>query len=271
MTSINTNIKAHHAQLALAHNERHLTHAVAQLATGQRVNNASDDAAGVGISTGMAAQVRSLNMAVRNANDGVSMLQTADAAAQGLVDILHRMKEISVQYLNGTNESSDRTAIDAEFSQLTSAIGSIVDNTTWNGMPVLRLASPTKDFQVGAASGDIVSASFTDFSDAGNPVKIAQSLTSVTDSTTLTKLDNALNEISSERAGWGAVINRLQYAGDNSATTAVNLAASRSRIVDTDYAQATADLARAQIVQQAGSAMLAQANQSPYLVLALLT
>jgi flagellin len=199
------------------------------------------------------------------------MLQTADGAAQGLVNILHRMKEISVQYLNGTNESSDRTAIDAEFSQLTSAIGSIVDDTTWNGMPVLKLASPTKVFQVGAASGDTVSATFTDFSNATNAVRIAQSLTSVTDGTTLTKVDNALNAISTARAGWGATINRLQYAGDNSATTALNLSASRSRIVDTDYAQATADLARAQIVQQAGGAMLAQANQLPYMVLTLLT
>jgi flagellin len=186
------------------------------------------------------------------------------------VNILHRMKEISVQYLNDTNGSSDRTAIDAEFSQLTSALGNITDKTTWNGMQVLKLGA-TKDFQVGAASGDSISATFTDFSNATNAVKIAQSLTSVADSSTLTKVDNALDAISSARAGWGAVINRLQYAGDNSSTTAVNLAASRSRIVDTDYAQATADLARAQIVQQAGGAMLAQANQLPYMVLALLT
>lgn len=269
MTIINTNIKSQVTQLALTQNERLQNHAIAQLSTGQRLNSAADDAAGVGISTRMAAQVQSLNMAVRNANDGISMLQTADGAAQGLSDILHRMKEISVQYLNGTNGTSDKSAIDTEFNQLTSALGNIVDNTSWNGMSVLKLGT-SKSFQVGAAAGDAVSATFTDFSAAANAVKIVQSLTSVADGTTLTKIDNAVDAISTTRASWGATINRLQYAADNSATTASNLSVSRSRIQDTDYAQATADLARAQIIQQAGNAMLTQANQLPYMVLSLL-
>lgn len=271
MTIVNTNTKALLAQQAMTVNQRELTHAMAQLATGKRINSAADDAAGSAISSRMAMQIASLGQSVRNANDGISMLQTADGAAQGVTDILHRMKELSVQYLNGTNGTTEKTAIDKEFANLTTEIGNIISSTTWNNIQVLAAAGAgSRTFQVGAASTDTVTATFTDFAAAGKPIKIAQALTSVTDATTLDKIDSALGAVNDIRAGWGAAISQLEHAADNSTNVSMNLAASQSRILDADYAQSTADLARAQIVQQAGTAMLSQANQMPYMVMALL-
>lgn len=269
MTTVNTNIKALYVQQALTVNQRDLTHAMAELSTGKRINSAADDAAGTSISARMLTQITSLGQSVRNANDGISMLQTADGAAQGVTDILHRMKELSVQYLNGTNGSTEKSAIDDEFSSLTSEMGNIISGTTWNSINVLKLDG-TKSFQVGAASEDSVSATFTDFSTAGQAIQIAQALSSVGDSSTLGKIDDALSAVNDIRAGWGASISQLEHAADNSANVSMNLSASNSRILDADYAQSTADLARAQIIQQAGTAMLSQANQMPYMVMALL-
>lgn len=271
MTIVNTNTKALLAQQAMVVNQRQLTRATAELSTGKRINSAADDAAGSAISSRMSLQITSLGQSVRNANDGISMLQTADGAAQAVTDILHRMKELSVQYLNGTNSSSEKTSIDKEFANLTSEMGNIISSTTWNNIQVLAAGGAgTRTFQVGSANGDTVSATFTDFSAVGQPIKIAQSLTSVTDGSTLDKIDNALNAVNNIRAGWGASISQLEHAADNSANVSMNLSASKSRILDADYAQSTADLARAQIIQQAGTAMLSQANQMPYMVMALL-
>lgn len=272
MTVVNTNIKALYAQQSLATSQRNLNHAMLQLATGQRITSAADDAAGTAISVTMATQVQSLGQSVRNANDAISMLQTADGAAQGISDILHRMKELTVQYLNGTNGSDALNYIQTEFGNLTSQMSSIVTNTKWNGINVLATAS-SKSYQVGSDPADTVIVDFTDFSSSSNAVYAAYSLnlnsTSAATSA-LSSIESAVSAISSSRAAWGAGISALQYGADNASNVSMNLSVSRSRIQDADYANATAELARAQIVQQAGTAMLTQANQLPYMVMSLL-
>lgn len=268
-TSINTNIKALFARQAQTMNQRALEHAVEQLSTGRRINSASDDAAGLGISVRMAAKVSSLGQAVRNANDGISMMQTADGAAQTVTDILHRMKELTVQHLNNTNSTEQKSYLAGEFSGLTDRMGDIIDATSWNGQSVLALGASVS-FAVGADSGDSVEVDFEDFSsNSALTAVMALDLNSATGSY-LSDIDDALVAVNGARAEWGAGMAVLAHMADNAGNVAMNLDVSRSRIADADYAQATSDLARAQIVQQAGTAMLSQANQLPYLVMALL-
>lgn len=269
MTVVNTNTGALVAQQAMTLSQRDLTRATEQLSTGKRINSAADDAAGVAISTIMSTQVRSLTQSVRNANDAISMLQTADGAAQGVTDILHRMKELTVQYLNGTNGSNEQGYIQTEFTALTDQMQSILTDTKWNGYSVLNDSSNTsRTFQVGAQSADTVTVDFPNlFSDSDISAAYGLTLSSGSD---LTTIETALNTVNSARAGWGAGINALTHGADNATNVSMNLSASQSRIQDTDYAQATADMARAQIVQQAGAAMLTQANQLPYMVMSLL-
>lgn len=276
MTIVNTNIQALSAQKALNINSRALSEATAQLSTGKRLSSAADDAAGMAISTQLATQARSLNMAVRNTNDGISMMQTADGAAGGLQDMLFRMKELAVQTINDTNSIDERTALNNEFQQLESQIRDTVANTTWNGMKLLDGSlgnnSGVAIYQVGAASNDGVAVRFADFDLAAQPLTTARSIDTGTNANTaLSSIDGAINQVSNARATWGAAMNRLVHAGDNAMNVSQNLSESYGRIMDTDYAQATADLARAMILDQAGSAMLSQANQKPYYVLALLS
>jgi flagellin len=268
-TIVNTNTKALFAQQAQTLNQRGLDHAMDQLATGRRINSAADDAAGVAISARMAAQVSSLGQAVRNANDGISMLQTADGAAQTVTDILHRMKELTIQHLNDTNSADQKGYLASEFDGLTDRMSDIINDTTWNDYAVLALGAPVT-FAVGAGSSDTVEVNFEDFSgNSAIAAAIALDLNSLSGSELL-DIDDAVAAINSARAEWGAGMNILAHRADNAGNVAMNLDISRSRIADTDYAQATADLARAQIVQQAGAAMLSQANQLPYMVMALL-
>jgi flagellin len=269
-TIVNTNTKALFAQQAQTLNQRTLDHAMGQLATGRRINSAADDAAGVAISARMAAQVSSLGQAVRNANDGISMLQTADGAAQAVTDILHRMKELTVQYLHGTNSSEQRGYLADEFSGLTARLSDIISDTTWNGHSVLALAGGSVTFAVGSESADTHTVNFENFSSNAS-ISAASALNLSTGSgSALSGISDALDAVNGARAEWGAAMNVLAFRADNASNVAMNLSASNSRIADADYAQATADMARAQIVQQAGTAMLSQANQLPYLVMALL-
>jgi len=279
MSVINTNVQSLVAQNALAVNNRSLSTAMQQLSTGKRINSAGDDAAGLAIANKMTAQIRGLNQAVRNANDGISLLQTAEGATQEVTNMLQRMRELAVQAANDTYSDTDRSALQTEYDELASEITRISDNTKWNDMEVFDTSasgaigtSGLVTFQVGirGTTGSTISATFEAI-DAATLSVSGLSLTSQSSAqSALDTLDTAIATVDTFRANLGAKINRLGYAADNLSSIAENTAASRSRILDTDYAAATTDLARTQIIQQAATAMLAQANQQPQTVLTLL-
>jgi flagellin len=279
MSVINTNVKSIVAQNALTLNNRSLNKSMEQLSTGNRINSASDDAAGLAISNKMTAQIRGLNQAVRNANDGISMIQTAEGATKEITNMLQRMRELAVQSANDTNTDDDRTAIQAEVDELALEITRISDNTEWNGMTLLDgtvAASGTASFQVGANGGASLNADSiieVDFAamDADTLGVDALDVDTITNAQiSIDLIDTAIKTVDEARADYGAKINRLNYAADNLTNVSMNTAASRSRIQDTDYAATTTELARSQIIAQAATAMLAQANQAPQTVLSLL-
>ncbi len=276
MTVINTNSKSLVAQNALTVNNRSLSKTMEQLSTGKRINTAADDAAGLAISNKMTAQIRGLNQAVRNANDGISMIQTAEGATQEVTNMLQRMRELAVQSANATNTGDDRASIQTEVTELQSEIGRISTNTQWNGMNVSggsgMTALGTATFQVGANSDQVITVAFESITAmAGVASAVGASVSSVTAAgLAITAIDNAIKDVDSYRATMGAKINRLTYAADNLTNVSNNASASRSRILDTDYAQSTTELARTQIISQAATAMLAQANQAPQSVMSLL-
>ena len=278
MTVINTNVSALYAQAAITSNARSLSTAMQELSTGKRINSASDDAAGIAIASKLTSQIKGLNQAVRNANDGISLLQTAEGATNEITNMLQRMRELTVQSGNDTNSTTDRTALATEYDQLAGEIDRISSTTKWNGMNVLNAGtnSGTFSFQVGSDGGsaDQISVSIGTFVTSGTVVTVkAGDLSSATASsaaTLLTTLDTSIANGNTERSNMGASINRLQYTVDNLTNISTNASASRSRIEDVDYGQATTQLARSQIIQQAATAMLAQANQQPQAVLSLL-
>jgi flagellin len=277
MSVINTNVKSLIAQQALTVNNRALSKTMEQLSTGKRINSAADDAAGLSISNKMTAQIRGLNMAVRNANDAISMIQTAEGSLDEVTNMLQRMRELAVQAVNGTNSQADRTSLNAEYEALDAEISRISDKTTWNGLAINGANDGSYSFQVGPAASDIVAVSFEDVDDSGGgTLSVIASATnngiSATASATssITLLDSAISTVDAYRSKLGAIVNRLNYAADNLTNVSTNTAASRSRILDTDYASVTTELARTQIIQQAATAMLAQANQTPSAVLSLL-
>jgi len=272
MSVINTNTSALFAQNALSKNARVMSNAMEQLSTGKRINSAGDDAAGLAIGESMTAQVRGLNQAVRNANDGINMLQTAEGAMVEQSNMLQRMRELAVQSNNGTLSTTQQSYLQTEFNALTTQIESIASNTTWNGMTVMASATTTK-FQVGMNSGQTFSVILSSTGTTGLSIAglvITTTASTAAASTTITSIDNALDYLNGIRATVGASINRLTYAADNLTNISQNVQASRSSVMDTDYATASTQLSRAQIVQQAATAMLAQANQQPQSVLALL-
>ena len=267
--TINTNISSLHAQRALGSNERLMQDAVSQLSTGLRVNKASDDAAGLAIGSRMKAQILSLNQSIRNAYDGISMLQTADGASSNLSDMMARMRELAIQSANGTNGESDQAALNVEFKELQTGIQTVINNTVWNGVKVLNGSLTEAKYHIGSVNTDSVSVNFSDLS--GLKALTTSGLGNTADAlTAISDLSDSLETLAAARTVWGAAINRLTHAADNASNVSMNISASKSRILDTDYAQATADLARAQIIQAAGTAMLSQANQQPLNVLRLL-
>lgn len=276
MPSFNTNIPALEIQHALMNASQGMTKAMAELSSGLRVNSAADDAASAAIGQQMSARILSLNQAVRNANDGISMVQTADGATQIMVDMLGRMRELAIQAASDTYGTTDREALDTEFGELKSAIQTIVENTQWNGRNLLDGSTASSKYQVGASGvgSDGVEVDFANFS-ALTVLGSAGSPTVITDrANAQTVMDNVtadLVTINTRRAAWGAAMNRLSHAADSSANVSMNLSASKSQLLDADYAKATADLARAQIMQAAGTAMLSQANQQGVMVLHLLS
>lgn len=287
MAVVNTNISASIAQAALARNERELTAAMEQLSTGKKINSASDNAAGLAITTRMTSQIRGLDQAVRNAYDAVSMVETAEGALDEITAMLQRMRELAIQSGTGTTDVSDRTYLNQEYVALRSEIDRIADNTEWNGRVILNgnagasaggsLSAVT--FQVGAGEAQTIAVNFGNFTNSdGSMSTLASTRLSAATiasavlvaSNAITSLDTAITAVSSQRASFGAVNNRLIHAVDNLTNISTNAAQTRSRIMDTDYAAATSELARTQIIQQAGTAMLAQANQLPGSVLQLL-
>ena len=291
MTVINTNVAASITANALTKNERAMSQAMERLSTGQRINSAGDDAAGLAISSRMTSQINGLNMAVRNANDAISLVQTADGAIVEIEAMLQRMRELAVQAASGTYSATDRDALNVEFEALTAAIEDIAADTQWNGTNILNGASAFA-FHVGANASQTISLTIKDFETSGADAtagvfeNIDTAATYADDSTedlegtdissvseagsAITQLDNAISRVDSQRATLGATINRLEYAADNLANVSQNTSASRSRVLDADYASETTELARTQIIQQAATAMLSQANQQAQSVLALL-
>ena len=389
MPVINTNVAATITSNALAKNERAMSQTMERLSTGQRINSAADDAAGLAISSKMTSQIRGLDQAVRNGNDAISMIQTQDGAMIEVTNMLQRMRELAVQAASGTNGSTDRDSLQTEFAALAAQINTIGNDTSWNGVNILDTTATTSNFQIGANAGQTVSHTFAQIetgavgttgtigSRSGTPtvyattdldttsavfkvgdtlnftidsVMFSADVTAVDGSNEITgitmhgassqigstfatiatsaaagdiqikvtsanliefqstantatsftvanigvarglvassqsasiatqdgatnaikSLDHMLDKVNTARASAGAVINRLEYAVDNLANVSQNTAASRSRILDADYASESTELARTQIIQQAGTAMLAQANQQAQSVLALL-
>ena len=289
MTVINTNTAATITANALTKNERAMSQAMERLSTGVRINNAGDDAAGLAISSRMTSQIKGLDMAVRNANDAISMIQTVDGAAIEITNMLQRMRELRVQAASGTMSSTDVTALDTEFLQLLAQIDDIASDTTWNGVAVMSGGASVGDygkfsFQVGANASQTIDVNFGDWNLAAAGTATAYvastsandslgrnlSAYNVNDTSIIDNLTSTIDDVNTARATYGAVINRLEYAADNLANVSQNTSASRSRVLDADYASETTELARTQIIQQAATAMLSQANQQAQSVLALL-
>ena len=277
-TVINTNIKSLMAANALTVNGRAMTHTMQSLSTGSRINQASDDAAGLSIRENMTAQIRGLNAAVRNANYAISMLQTADGAMEEQSVMLQRMRELGVLAQNDTYSSAQRTAMEDEFTALRYEIDRIGSDTQWNNFNLLDATggnmggASSFSVQVGANSSQTIEVTITDQSTTGALSAIASSSVSSAASaaSAVTALDTAIAALAANRSVIGAGVNRLTHAADNATNIAQNVTASRSRVTDTDYAAATSELARTQIIQQAATAILAQANQQPQTVLSLL-
>ena len=287
MAVVNTNIAASLAQSSLMKNERALGTAMEQLSTGRKINSAGDNAAGLAISTRMSSQIRGLDAAIRNANDAVSMVNTAEGALDEITAMLQRMRELAVQAGTGTTDAADRTYLQSEFTALRTEIDRIADNTQWNGRNILdgsagaSAGKSTVAFGIGqdGTAAQTLSTSFGNFNNttgslSGLASKVITGTTIASAITVaaaaITEIDVVIADVSAQRASFGAVSNRLTHAVDSLTNTKTNSEAARSRILDTDYAAATSELARTQIIQQAGTAMLAQANTMPQTVLALL-
>ena len=283
--TINTNIISLNAQRNVNTSQTALASSMQRLSSGLRVNSAKDDAAGLAIAERMTAQVRGMNVAARNANDGISLAQTAEGALGKVSDSLQRMRELAVQSANATNSNSDKESLDKEFGELAKEIQRVVGGTTFNGKNVLGSNAGTLDFQVGAntTSNDLISITTTDLTGDNTLTAVAgtdnqgsgrASIDSAANAASIRavigNIDTALDTVNAQRATLGASQSRFDAAVSNLHISVENQSAARSRILDTDFAAETANLSRAQILQQAGNAMVAQANQLPNQVLQLL-
>ncbi len=270
--SINTNVISLNSQRALNSSQSSLGTAMERLSSGLRVNNSKDDAAGLAIASRMESQVRGQNVAIRNANDAISLAQTAEGAIGKVTDMLQRMRELAVQSANATNSSADRGNLDKEFQQLSSEITRTISSTRFNGLAVLAGDAGAKSFQVGELNTDRVDLTTTDLSANTTITDVGTAdITSETNaSSAIATLDDALSTVNVERANYGAYQNRFENIISTLQISSNNTSAARGRIIDADFATETANLSRAQILQQAGTAMVAQANQMPQQVLSLL-
>ncbi len=286
--TINTNLVSLNAQRNLTTSQSQLATSMQRLSSGLRVNSAKDDAAGLSIAERMHTQVRGMNVAMRNANDGISMAQVGEGALGKVSDLFQRMRELAVQSANGTNNDADRISLNDEFVQLAQEATRTLGGTQFNGQKILNTTS-NSTFQIGAnSSTDIDQLTVTAFDWATSPS--ATSITAVLGTAVITgtdrptqeitdigtaqlaiaSIDTAIGQVNSQRATYGAVQNRFENVVSTLMVAAENQSAARSRIMDADYAAETSNMSRAQILQQAGNAMVAQANQLPQQVLSLL-
>jgi flagellin len=271
---INTNIVSLNAQRNLNVSQASLATSMQRLSTGLRVNSAKDDAAGLAIAERMSSQVRGMNVAIRNSNDAISLAQTAEGAIGKVGDMLQRMRELAVQSANVTNGTSDRTSLDQEFQALADEIDRTLGTTKFNGLSILATNAGTQAFQVGANAGEVISVVTTRLDNNVSVAAVTGATSAISSvasaSAALTNIDLALDLVNSQRALYGATQSRFDSVISTLQIAVENQSAARSRIMDADFAAETANLSRAQILQQAGSAMVAQANQLPNQVLALL-
>jgi flagellin len=273
--SINTNLFSLNAQRNVAGTQNSLATAMQRLSSGLRVNSAKDDAAGLAIAERMNTQVKGMNVAIRNASDGISLAQTAEGAIGQVGDALQRMRELAVQAKNGTNSSGDRDNLDAEFGALFAEVGRLIDGASFNGKTLLDGTNGSFAFQVGAgnAASDTITVTSSNLSALKADVALTAGIAgadAALATAAITALDSAINTVTTARADYGAVQNRFESVISNLRVAVENQAAARGRIMDADFAQETANLSRAQVLQQAGVAMVAQANALPSNVLALL-
>ena len=283
--TINTNLNSLNAQRNLSTSQSSLAMSMQRLSSGLRVNSAKDDAAGLAIAERMTSQVRGMNVSIRNANDGISMSQTAEGALGKVADSLQRMRELSVQAANATNSSSDKDSLDKEFGELSKEIQRVLGGTSFNGQHMLGTDAKAFTFQVGAntTSNDTIDITTTDLTADATITAVAGTdntgaARALIDSTAsasaiqgvINSIDTAISTVNDKRAMMGASQSRFDSVITNLQSSVENQTAARSRIMDTDFAAETANLSRAQILQQAGNAMVAQANQLPNQVMTLL-
>ncbi len=275
---INTNLPAMRALKALNDAQNAADIAMERLSTGLRINSGRDDPAGLAISSNLTAQINGANQAVRNSNDGISLLQSADGTLGEIEDLFQDIRELKVEYENGTSTSTDKSYLDSEFVELADEIGSLIETTEYNGMMVL--SGDAESVTIHKGSNDNVNMTITI-----STLQTASAITTVTGTITsdtgaasastleafsLTNVDSAIDKVNSHRAIVGGYQNRLEHTVNNLESLAINLTEARSRVMDADFAVESAELARADILQQAGIAVLAQANTSPQYVLSLL-
>jgi flagellin len=269
--TINTNVQSLNAQRNLNTSQSSLATSMQRLSSGLRVNSAKDDAAGLAIAERMQTQVRGMNVAIRNANDGISLAQVAEGAIGKISDMLQRMRELAVQSANATNGTEDRANLDAEYLELGAEVDRTIASTKFNGLAILQTDADTLTFQVGANTDDTVDITTTDLSASNVTDASGGNVASVTDAqAAMDAIDAALTTLNTERALYGATQNRFEAIIGTLQVSAENQAAARGRIMDADFAAETANLSRSQILQQAGTAMVAQANALPQQVLQLL-
>ncbi|MDE1948343.1 MAG: flagellin FliC [Burkholderiales bacterium] len=276
--SINTNLISMGAQFNLNKSQNSLATSMQRLSSGLRINSAADDAAGLAIASRMQTQVNGMNVATQNANNAISLAQTAEGALGSVTDSLQRMRQLAVQARDGTNTSTDRASLDNEYQALAAEIQRVLGGTTFNGQAILGSGATTVNFQIGAntTSNDSISISMTNMT-------VDSTITAVTGSTAslattsdsaiasvINNIDSALATINTQRSDMGAYENRFNAVISNLNTSVQNQSAAQSRIMDANFAAETANLSRAQVLQQAGNAMVAQANQLPQMVLKLL-
>jgi flagellin len=272
MSVINTNISALKASNASAAAGKALGTAMERLSTGKRINSAKDDAAGLAISTKMTSDIRGMAQGIRNANDGISLAQTAEGALNEVTNMLQRTRELAVQSKSGTYATADRTQMDTEVNELQLQIADVLANTKFNGVSVFSTSGTDATFTIatGGASTDTVTLTSKSITAANVSATALDVSTAALAATTITNVDLALTEVATTRSTLGAGMSRLDSVVNNLTTNSTNLSDARSRIEDADYSTETTALAKAQILSQASTAMLAQANQSSQNVLSLL-
>lgn len=270
MTVVGTNVTALRTSYASNQAEMGLAKSIERLSTGRRINSAADDAAGNSIATRMTSEMRGLNMAIRNSNDGISLAQTAEGGMNEITNMLQRMRELSVQSANGTLAAGDRTNLQTEVSALIAQIGDVATRTSFNDVALLDGTNASLSIQTGADASQTVTITLTDVDATALGIAALDISTEAGATTALTALDTALDKVTSAQASLGASQNRLQSTISSLSDRVTNLAEARSRIMDVDFSAETTELAKNQILSQASTAMLSQANQSQQSVLSLL-